>query len=183
MSDYNANQATGKSPCLEEAPPPAGYQMCDSLDPSANLTVYRGDHQGSVVVGLASECCVSFCRSKQALKQIRSNAMLKYELEDFVPIDGDSLSVDRIDRPVASLVIATDGNVIENELMQKDLNDCYVASICPDLFLALARLGKTHQLSCIGLVIWHLESGTDVVQLDAGIPSSWHWICAGRLAF
>ena len=134
---------------------------------------YSGNE--SVVLALPSAQCFSFFRSHDEARLLRNRRSLVYDLEEYLPVDGDDLAIDRMDSKAGFLLIAADCRHITNALKEMEERGAYVSAISPLIFLALADLHREKPLRRVDVVLWQSEEGIDIVRLRQGTPVDWRW--------
>lgn len=130
---------------------------------------------------LSSQACFSFCIEKDR-RLIRNPKLLPYELENWLPIDGDQYCVDWIIAGDGIFVVAADaervGDLMEPTVPPEEV----VTAITPRVFAAISELGRTESLQQCDWIVWRSEEGYDLVRMVKGVPTRWLWQANEQIA-
>ncbi|MCD0462267.1 hypothetical protein [Roseiconus lacunae] len=132
----------------------------------------------AVIVALPSPLCLTFCRSSAEMKALRTKSLVKYDLEDELPLDVDLLALARIDCPGETLVVATDSSQLIPVIEGLRERGKFIACICPEPMLLIGELKSTNKLAKTQLILIQSELGVDVIRISGGRPSEWEWVDA-----
>ncbi|QDT07428.1 hypothetical protein K227x_58550 [Rubripirellula lacrimiformis] len=150
-------------------------KMLHSESEAGDQSLSEGPLAGAVVIALRTSDCFGFSKTVSERKRLKNRKQIVYELEEYLPIDADDLSIARVESRGGLLIVATDSESIKPLVARLEATGKYVASISPIAFLAVASLRRQLSLKTVDHLVWQSSEGLDVMELHQGIPISWEW--------
>ncbi|TWU62330.1 hypothetical protein V7x_40590 [Crateriforma conspicua] len=113
--------------------------------------------------------------SKEQAAALRTERLLRYELEEYLPLDGDEIAIARVDGHAGSLVIAASASALEEDYTEIHRQGTHVEAVTPIVWLATQMALTPTDLRVTDYVLVLSETHVDVMTFDNGKIIDWQW--------